>query len=126
MVKVKVKEVFRLELMLSGGMPRPLWSAPEGMFLTVLLILYLESFSNIAGSGETPTLDTIDSYMRKLHGIILSNPQSSENLINTVRDLVSRLDRWADQADACIKKHFEVILAVFVDSVSCYLICFFS
>ncbi|XP_032870970.1 high mobility group protein 20A isoform X2 [Amblyraja radiata] len=47
----------------------------------------------LPGSGETPTLDTIDSYMRKLHGIILSNPQSSENLITTVRDLVSRLDR---------------------------------
>ncbi|XP_038640155.1 high mobility group protein 20A isoform X5 [Scyliorhinus canicula] len=47
----------------------------------------------LPGSGETPTLETIDSYMRKLHGIILSNPQNNENLIATVRDLVSRLDR---------------------------------
>ncbi|XP_067871625.1 high mobility group protein 20A isoform X2 [Heterodontus francisci] len=47
----------------------------------------------LPGSGEIPTLETIDSYMRKLHGIILSNPQNNENLIATVRDLVSRLDR---------------------------------
>ncbi|XP_020389647.1 high mobility group protein 20A isoform X1 [Rhincodon typus] len=46
----------------------------------------------LPGSGETPTLETIDSYMRKLHSIILSNPQNNENLIATVRDLVSRLD----------------------------------
>ncbi|XP_067871631.1 high mobility group protein 20A isoform X7 [Heterodontus francisci] len=46
----------------------------------------------LPGSGEIPTLETIDSYMRKLHGIILSNPQNNENLIATVRDLVSRLD----------------------------------
>lgn len=44
-------------------------------------------------SGETPTLDTIDSYMKKLHSIIVSNPQEHENLINTVRDVVNRLDR---------------------------------
>ncbi|XP_058850888.1 high mobility group protein 20A-like isoform X3 [Acipenser ruthenus] len=46
-----------------------------------------------AGSGETPTLDTIDSYMNKLHSIILANPQEHENLINTVRDVISRLER---------------------------------
>ena len=45
------------------------------------------------GSGETPTLETIDSYMKKLHTIIVSNPQEHENLINTVRDVVNRLDR---------------------------------
>lgn len=47
----------------------------------------------LLGSGETPTLDTIDSYMKKLHTIIVSNPQDHENLINTVRDVVNRLDR---------------------------------
>lgn len=46
------------------------------------------------GSGETPSLDTIDSYMKKLHSIIVSSPQEHENLINTVRDVVNRLDRW--------------------------------
>ncbi|XP_030644751.1 high mobility group protein 20A isoform X3 [Chanos chanos] len=53
------------------------------------------SFSGVPlpGSGETPTLDTIDSYMKKLHGIILSNPQEHEDLISTVRDVVNRLDR---------------------------------
>lgn len=45
------------------------------------------------GSGETPTLDTIDSYMKKLHSTIISSPQEHENLISTVRDVVNRLDR---------------------------------
>eukprot|EP00062_Callorhinchus_milii_P002532 gi/632938806/ref/XP_007906476.1/ PREDICTED: high mobility group protein 20A isoform X1 [Callorhinchus milii] len=51
----------------------------------------------LPGSGETPTLDTIDSYMRKLHSVILSSPHDNENLIATVRDLVSRLDSCAHQ-----------------------------
>lgn len=46
-----------------------------------------------AGSGETPTLETVDSYMKKLHSIIVGNPQEHENLINTVREVVNRLDR---------------------------------
>uniref|UniRef100_A0A4W6CPF9 High mobility group protein 20A n=1 Tax=Lates calcarifer TaxID=8187 RepID=A0A4W6CPF9_LATCA len=54
------------------------------------------SFSAVPlpGSGETPSLETIDSYMKKLHSIIVSNPQEHENLINTVRDVVNRLDRY--------------------------------
>ncbi|XP_020781638.1 high mobility group protein 20A [Boleophthalmus pectinirostris] len=53
------------------------------------------SFSSVPlpGSGETPTLDTIDVYMKKLHSIILSSPQEHEHLIGTVRDVVNRLDR---------------------------------
>ncbi|KAM3869836.1 high mobility group protein 20A [Diretmus argenteus] len=53
------------------------------------------SFSSVPlpGSGETPSLDSIDSYMKKLHSIIVSNPQEHEILINTVRDVVNRLDR---------------------------------
>ncbi|XP_051918146.1 high mobility group protein 20A isoform X3 [Hippocampus zosterae] len=53
------------------------------------------SFSSVPlpGSGEMPTLDSIDSYMKKLHSIIMSNPQEHDSLINTVRDLVNRLDR---------------------------------
>lgn len=50
-------------------------------------------FVCVTGSGETPTLDTIDSYMKRLHSIIVSSPQEHENLINTVRDVVNRLDR---------------------------------
>lgn len=45
------------------------------------------------GSGETPTVDTIDSYMNRLHSIILANPQDNENFIATVREVVNRLDR---------------------------------
>ncbi|KAK5867019.1 hypothetical protein PBY51_011543 [Eleginops maclovinus] len=53
------------------------------------------SFSSVPlpASGETPTLDSIDSYMKKLHSIIVSSPQEHENLINTVREVVNRLDR---------------------------------
>ncbi|KAB1257053.1 High mobility group protein 20A [Camelus dromedarius] len=47
----------------------------------------------LPGSGETPTVDTIDSYMNRLHSIILANPQDNENFIATVREVVSRLDR---------------------------------
>ncbi|KAB0385956.1 hypothetical protein FD755_000912 [Muntiacus reevesi] len=45
------------------------------------------------GSGETPTVDTIDSYMNRLHSITLANPQDNENFIATVREVVNRLDR---------------------------------
>ncbi|XP_067293003.1 high mobility group protein 20A isoform X3 [Pseudorasbora parva] len=53
------------------------------------------SFSTVPlpGSGETPTLNSIDSYMKKLHSIILSSPQEHQHLIGTVRDVVNRLDR---------------------------------
>ncbi|XP_063170340.1 high mobility group protein 20A isoform X2 [Candoia aspera] len=53
------------------------------------------SFAGVAlpGSGETPTLDTIDSYMNRLHNIILANPQENENLIATVREVVNHLER---------------------------------
>uniref|UniRef100_A0AAQ4Q4F5 High mobility group protein 20A n=1 Tax=Gasterosteus aculeatus aculeatus TaxID=481459 RepID=A0AAQ4Q4F5_GASAC len=47
----------------------------------------------LPASGETPTLDSIDSYMKKLHSIIVGSPQENEHLINTVRDVVNRLDR---------------------------------
>ncbi|KAK7121802.1 hypothetical protein R3I93_022783 [Phoxinus phoxinus] len=47
----------------------------------------------LPGSGETPTLNSIDSYMKKLHSIILSSPQEHQHLIGTVRDVVNRLDR---------------------------------
>lgn len=45
------------------------------------------------GSGETPTMETIDSYMNRLHNIVMANPQENENLIATVRDVVNRLER---------------------------------
>ncbi|XP_054858504.1 high mobility group protein 20A [Eublepharis macularius] len=53
------------------------------------------SFAGIPlpGSGETPSMDTIDSYMNRLHSIILANPQENETLIATVREVVNRLER---------------------------------
>lgn len=47
----------------------------------------------LAGSGEMPTMDTIDSYMNRLHSIILANPQENESLIATVREVVNHLER---------------------------------
>ncbi|KAM4660188.1 high mobility group protein 20A isoform 2-T13 [Amazona ochrocephala] len=47
----------------------------------------------LPGSGETPTMETIDSYMNRLHSIVMANPQENENLIATVRDVVNRLER---------------------------------
>ncbi|XP_023231366.1 high mobility group protein 20A-like isoform X1 [Centruroides sculpturatus] len=46
----------------------------------------------LPGSNETPSIESIDSYMAKLHNLILDNPQENEVLISTVRDIVSRLD----------------------------------
>ncbi|KAI5100173.1 high mobility group protein 20A isoform X3 [Silurus meridionalis] len=53
------------------------------------------SFSSVPlpGSGETASLDSIDSYMKKLHSIVMSNPQEHEHLISLVRDVVTCLDR---------------------------------
>uniref|UniRef100_A0A8B9JBJ6 High mobility group protein 20A n=1 Tax=Astyanax mexicanus TaxID=7994 RepID=A0A8B9JBJ6_ASTMX len=53
------------------------------------------SFSNVPlpGSGETASLDSIESYMKKLYNIVMSNPQEYEHLISVVRDVVTRLDR---------------------------------
>ncbi|XP_035670639.1 high mobility group protein 20A-like isoform X1 [Branchiostoma floridae] len=50
----------------------------------------MASFSS--GSGEVPTLETIDGYMAKLHNMILENPQQHESLIQQVREVVGRLD----------------------------------
>ncbi|XP_030042793.1 high mobility group protein 20A isoform X1 [Microcaecilia unicolor] len=46
----------------------------------------------LPGSSETPTMETIDSYMNRLHSIILASPHEHENLTATVREVVSHLD----------------------------------
>lgn len=60
-------------------------------FLSVLKCMSLCCVS--AGSGETASLDSIDSYMKKLHNIVMSSPQEHEHLISLVRDVVNCLDR---------------------------------
>ena len=45
-----------------------------------------------ADTHEVPSVDTIDTYMAKLHMVILDNPQENEGLIATVRDIVGRLN----------------------------------
>lgn len=63
--------------------------------LETLRLALTHSFSSVPlpGSGETPTLESIDSYMKKLHSLILSSPQDHQHLISTVRDVVNHLDR---------------------------------
>ena len=57
--------------------------------MDVRLHIFIISFS---GSNEVPTLESIDTYMAKLHSIILDSPQENEALIATVREIVSRLN----------------------------------
>ena len=45
----------------------------------------------VAGTKECPTLDTIESYMGKLHNIVLNSPQQHEAFIATAVDIISRL-----------------------------------
>lgn len=51
-------------------------------------------FSNIKipGIKEWPTIQTIDSYMTNLHSILLENNSNDANLLQTVRDVIGRLD----------------------------------
>ncbi|KAK6184885.1 hypothetical protein SNE40_007246 [Patella caerulea] len=51
-------------------------------------------FSSIPlpGTNEMPSLETVDTYMAKLHTLILDSPQENESLIATVREIVGRLN----------------------------------
>jgi len=43
------------------------------------------------GTNELPTLDTVDTYMTKLHGLITDSPQEHATLASTVRGIISRM-----------------------------------
>nr|XP_028569461.1 SWI/SNF-related matrix-associated actin-dependent regulator of chromatin subfamily E member 1-related isoform X1 [Podarcis muralis] len=45
----------------------------------------------IPGTGETPTLSTLDFYMAKLHSAIESNPVQNERLVVRVKEILSRI-----------------------------------
>nr|XP_045584938.1 high mobility group protein 20A-like isoform X1 [Procambarus clarkii] len=45
----------------------------------------------LPGTQETPTEESIDSYMVQLHSLIVNNPQQHQSLIQTVRGIVSQL-----------------------------------
>ncbi len=51
----------------------------------------------LPGTREMPSLETIDTYMAKLHSIILDSPQEHESLITTVREIVGRLNFDTDK-----------------------------
>ncbi|XP_053573315.1 high mobility group protein 20A [Bombina bombina] len=46
----------------------------------------------IPGTTDTPTLETIDSYMSRLQNAVVTHPKESEVLINGVRDVLSQLE----------------------------------
>ncbi|XP_009960319.1 PREDICTED: SWI/SNF-related matrix-associated actin-dependent regulator of chromatin subfamily E member 1-related, partial [Leptosomus discolor] len=43
------------------------------------------------GTGETPTLSTLDFYMAKLHSAIESNPLQHEKLVVRIKEILSRI-----------------------------------
>ena len=43
------------------------------------------------GTNELPTLDTVDTYMTKLHGLISESPHEHTALAATVRSIISRM-----------------------------------
>ncbi|CAM4626834.1 SWI/SNF-related matrix-associated actin-dependent regulator of chromatin subfamily E member 1-related [Lepidochelys kempii] len=45
----------------------------------------------IPGTGETPTLGTLDFYMAKLHSAIESNPLQHEKLVVRIKEILSRI-----------------------------------
>lgn len=49
---------------------------------------------HLTGTGETPTLSTLDFYMAKLHSAIESNPLQHEPLVLRVKEILSRIARW--------------------------------
>lgn len=46
----------------------------------------------VAGSNELPTVHTIDTYMSKLHGLIMDTANPNPSLMYTVKEIVSHLD----------------------------------
>ncbi|CAB1331451.1 unnamed protein product, partial [Coregonus sp. 'balchen'] len=55
----------------------------------------VSSLSTVAlpGTGETPSLGTLDSYLSRLSGTLESNPHEHRVLLAQLRDVLSHLDR---------------------------------
>uniref|UniRef100_A0A4W5Q8W1 High mobility group 20B n=1 Tax=Hucho hucho TaxID=62062 RepID=A0A4W5Q8W1_9TELE len=55
----------------------------------------VSSLSTVAlpGTGETPSLGTLDSYLSRLSGTLESNPHEHRALLTQLRDVLSHLDR---------------------------------
>jgi len=45
----------------------------------------------LIGTSELPTLDTVDSYMTRLHAAIAESPRDNAALATTVRTVISRM-----------------------------------
>lgn len=52
-----------------------------------------------AGTGETPTLGTLDFYMARLHGAIERDPAQHERLIARVKEILARVARCGGGAE---------------------------
>ena len=65
--------------------------------------LLTEHFSllSLPGTNETPTIESIDRYMRKLHRTLLETSENDEEtLISTLREIISRLGSALQQDGA--------------------------
>ena len=65
--------------------------------------LLTEHFSllSLPGTNETPTIESIDRYMRKLHRTLLETSENDEEtLISTLREIISRLGSAVQQDGA--------------------------
>lgn len=50
-----------------------------------------------AGTGETPTLSTLDFYMARLHGAIERDPAQHEKLIVRIKEILAQVARCVPQ-----------------------------
>lgn len=53
-----------------------------------------------AGTGETPTLGTLDFYMARLHGAIERDPAQHERLIVRIKEILAQVARCVPSAVA--------------------------
>ncbi|CAL8308760.1 unnamed protein product [Lota lota] len=61
----------------------------------------VSSLSSVAlpGTGETPSMGSLDSYLSRLSGVLESNPVKHRTLLNQVRDVLSHLDSEINRLD---------------------------
>lgn len=67
--------------------------------LKVLREVLVDAFHNspLPGTDETPTSETVDSYLGKLQVLLGSNPRGHEDMVTTVREVAERLEEELSQ-----------------------------
>jgi len=67
--------------------------------LKVLREVLVDAFHNspLPGTDETPTRETVDSYLGKLQVLLGSDPRGHEDMVTTVREVAERLEEELSQ-----------------------------